>query len=65
MVIARDAPFIWPIMLMSAAAFLSLFLAMRSFIYLVAIRAGHLMRKDAVPNPTLPMMPNWRPSRRV
>ena len=65
MVVARDAPFIWPIMLMSAAAFISFFLAMRSFIYLVAMRTGHLMRKDVMPNPALPAMPNWRPSRRV
>jgi hypothetical protein len=65
MVVARDAPFIWPIMLMSAASFIAFFLAMRSFIYLVAVRAGHLLRKDARPNPALPAMPNWRPSRRV
>lgn len=65
MVIAREAPFTWPIMLMSAASFLSLFLAMRSFIYLVAVRAGHLVRRGMSQNPQLPLMPNWRPSRRV
>jgi hypothetical protein len=65
MVVARDAPFTWPIMLMAAASFISLFLAMRSFIYLVAVRAGHLLRKGTMQNPQLPTMPNWRPSRRV
>ncbi|MEJ7838602.1 MAG: hypothetical protein WKF81_07285 [Thermomicrobiales bacterium] len=65
MVVSRDAPFTWPIKLMAAAAFISLFLAIRSLVYLVAIRAGHLFRRGSTPNPELPMMPNWRPTRRV
>lgn len=65
LVVSRDAPFTWPIMLMAAAAFISLFLATRSLVYLVAIRAGHLFRRGASPNPELPLMPNWRPTRRV
>jgi hypothetical protein len=65
MVVSREAPFTWPIMLMAVAAFISLFLAMRSLIYLVAIRAGHLLRRGTSRNPELPTMPNWRPTRRV
>jgi hypothetical protein len=65
MVVAREAPFTWPIMLMAAASFLALFLAMRSFIYLVGVRAGHLVRRGTMRDPALPTMPNWRPSRRI
>lgn len=66
MVVERDAPFIWPIILMTVGAMIMLFFALRSFAYLVAVRAGHLRRNDDIAlSPPLPRMPNWQPGRRA
>lgn len=64
--VVRDAPFLWPVMLFAAGSIFLLFMAARSFIYLVALRAGHLRRasvKEAWP--ALPLLPDWRPGRRT
>jgi hypothetical protein len=64
--ITRDAPFVWPIILMTVGAIISLFFALRSIAFLFATRAGHLRRKHGPdPGPQLPRMPNWRPERRI
>ncbi len=65
MVVERDAPFVWPVILMTAGAILMLFFALRSFAYLVAVRAGHLRRRGDDPSPPLPAMPHWEPGRRA
>lgn len=65
MVVERDAPFVWPVILMTIGALIMIFYALRSFAYLVAIRAGHLRRRDDDVSPPLPRMPNWQPSRRA
>lgn len=66
MVVERDAPFVWPVILMTVGALIMIFFAVRSFAYLVAIRAGHLRRReDDDFAPQLPRMPNWQPDRRV
>ncbi len=64
--ITRDAPFVWPIILMTVGSIISLFFALRSIGFLFATRAGHLRRKTGPdPGPQLPRMPNWRPERRI
>lgn len=63
MVVERQPPFIWPIMMISASGALVLFLGIRSFITLIAIRAGHLARWENVTQPALPRMPDWAPER--
>lgn len=63
MVVERQPPFIWPIIMVTASGALVLLLGMRSFIYLVAIRAGHLTRWEQVTSPELPRMPDWNPER--
>lgn len=66
MVVARDAPFVWPVIMMTAGAVIMIFFAIRSFAYLIAIRAGHLRRReDDDLMPQLPRMPNWQPGRRA
>lgn len=66
MVVERDAPFVWPVILMTVGATIMLFFALRSFAHVVAVRAGHLRRRDDIDfAPPLPMMPNWQPSRRA
>ncbi|MDQ3541513.1 MAG: hypothetical protein M3440_12585 [Chloroflexota bacterium] len=66
MVVERDAPFVWPVILMTVGALIMIFFAVRSFAYLVAIRAGHLRRReDDDFAPQLPRMPNWQPGRRA
>jgi hypothetical protein len=63
--ITREAPFVWPIILMTVGSIISLFFALRSIAFLFATRAGHLRRKtDPDPGPQLPRLPNWRPDRR-
>lgn len=63
MVVERQPPFIWPIIMVTASGIFVLFLGLRSFIYLVAIRAGHLTRWENVNAPELPRMPDWNPER--
>lgn len=64
--VTRDAPFVWPIILMTVGSIISLFFALRSIAYLFATRAGHLRRRTGPdPGPELPRMPNWRPERRI
>ena len=63
-VVERNPPFVWPIILMTVSALILLFLALRSFAYLVAIKTGHLRRSGLVePLGYLPRMPDWRPGR--
>ena len=64
--ITRDAPFVWPIVLMAVGALISLFFGMRSIAYLFAVRSGLLRRPtDPGVDPTLPQLTNWRPDRRL
>lgn len=63
MVVERQPPFIWPIIMVTASGVLVLLIGLRSFIYLVAIRAGHLTRWENVHSPELPRMPDWVPER--
>jgi len=65
MVVERDAPFVWPVILMTVGAILMLFFALRSVASLVAVRAGHLRRRDDGLSPPFPTMPHWQPSRRA
>ncbi len=63
MVVERQPPFVWPIMMITASGIVVLLIGIRSFIYLVAIRAGHLTRWEHVSSPELPRMPDWVPER--
>jgi hypothetical protein len=65
LVVERDPPFVWPVILLTVSSMLVLFLGLRSFIYLVAIRTGRVRRKADAASPSLPQMPDWRPVRRV
>lgn len=64
-VVERQPPFTWPVILLTMSSMLVLFLGVRSFIYLVAIRSGRLQRKEDAVIPSLPFMPDWRPDRRL
>lgn len=65
LVVEREPPFIWPVMLLTISSMIVLFLGMRSLIYLIAIRSGHLRRRDDIAIPSLPVMPDWQPGRRA
>lgn len=62
-VVEREPPFVWPIILLTTTSLIVLFLGLRSMIYLVAIRSGHLQRREDASVPSLPRMPDWRPVR--
>ena len=64
--VTRDAPFVWPIVLMAVGALISLFFGLRSIAYLFAVRSGLLRRPtDPGVDPILPQLTNWRPDRRL
>lgn len=65
LVVEREPPFTWPVILLTVSAVSVLFLGLRSFIYLVAIRSGHIARREDVASPSLPRMPDWKPDRRL
>ncbi len=65
MVVERDAPFVWPVIMMTVGAIIMLFFALRSFAFLVAVRAGHLRRRDDAIAPPLPRIPSWQSSHRA
>lgn len=63
LVVEREPPFTWPVILLTVSALGVLFLGLRSFAYLVASRAGHVTRREDITTPSLPLMPDWRPER--
>lgn len=65
LVVEREPPFTWPVILLTVTALGVLLLGMRSFVYLVAIRAGHIARREDAASPSLPRMPDWAPDRRI
>jgi hypothetical protein len=65
LVVERDPPFVWPVILLTVSSILVLFMGLRSFIYLVAIRTGRIQRKLDAASPSLPRMPDWRPVRHI
>ena len=65
-VVVRETPFVWPVVLLAGAAAITLFVAIRSLLYLVAMRSGQLQGRAGVDLwPQLPLLPDWRPSRRL
>lgn len=64
LVVEREPPFVWPVILVTVSAMIVVFLGLRSLIYLIAIRSGHLRRRPAA-DPSLPTLSDWRPGRRI
>lgn len=65
LVVEREPPFTWPVILLTVSAVLVLFLGVRSFIYLVAIRSGHIWRREDAAAISLPYMTEWSLDRRL
>jgi len=65
LVVEREPPFVWPVILLTVSSMILLFLGLRSLIYLVAIRSGHLRRRNDASDPILPALPGWKPGRRL
>ncbi len=66
LVVERQQPFVWPVVLLTIGSVIALFFGIRSLILLVGRRSGFLPRpEDDEVWPALPSMPDWRPSRRL
>ncbi len=64
LVVARDAPLMWPVVILAMTALVLLVLAFREVAYVAALRAGYLQRRRGVElRPPLPHLPDWRPAR--
>lgn len=59
-VVEREPPFIWPVILLTISGAAVLFLGVRSLIYLVAIRSGHLRRREDDSILSIPVLPHWQ-----
>jgi hypothetical protein len=65
-VVERQQPFVWPVVLLTAGSLIALFFGIRSLVMLVGRRSGYLPRPDDEESwPALPRMPDWQPSRRM
>lgn len=65
LVVVRNPPLLWPVIVLLTLAALLLMAAFRETIYMVAARAGYLQRRSGADlRPPLPGMPDWRPSTR-
>lgn len=60
--VTRQAPFVWPIVMMAIGALLAFFFGLRSIAFLFATRAGHLRRpgRPALPGSGGLRIPSWR-----
>jgi hypothetical protein len=65
LVVERDPPFTWPVILLTVSAVLVLFLGIRSLIYLVAIRSGHIWRREDEAAISIPFVAEWSLNRRL
>lgn len=65
LVVVRNPPLLWPVIMLLAVAGLLVAAAFRETIYVIAMRAGYLQRRRGVSlRPPLPKMPDWNPSTR-
>jgi hypothetical protein len=65
LVVVRNPPLLWPVIVLLAVSGLLIMAAFRETIYVIAVRAGYLQRRRGVElMPPLPRMPEWRPSSR-
>lgn len=65
LVVERTPAFVWPVIMLTITSMIVLFFGLRSLIYLIAIRSGHMRRKDEAGVPALPRMTDWTPVRRA
>jgi len=65
LVVVRNPPLLWPVIVLLVVAGLLIMAAFRETIYMIAIRAGYLQRRRGIElMPELPRMPEFRPSSR-
>ena len=65
LVVVRNPPLLWPVIVLLAVAGLLIMAAFRETIYLIAIRAGYLQRRGGIElMPPLPRMPDFQRSSR-
>ena len=62
-IIERQQPFVWPVVLITVGSLIALFFGIRSIVILIGHRSGALPRPDDASTPALPSMPNWSPVR--
>jgi hypothetical protein len=63
LVVTREVPFVWPVVTLAVAGALLVLFALRELVYVMAMRAGYLQRREGVElRPPLPVMPDWRPA---
>jgi hypothetical protein len=63
LVVTREVPFVWPVVTLAVAGGSLVLFALRELVYVMAMRAGYLQRRDGVElRPPLPVLPDWRPA---
>jgi hypothetical protein len=63
MVVSRDPPLRWPVVLALASAVALIFIAVRDLVFYLGRYSGSIRRADdADTTPPLPTLPDWRPS---
>ena len=66
LLVEREEPLLWPIVLLVGSGVALLCLGLRELAATIAERTGHRQRRRGVDLwPELPLLPDWRPSRRA
>ena len=65
LVVSREEPLLWPIIVLAVIALLMAMAGLRDLIYVIAMRSGALQRRRGIDlRPPLPQLPDWQPATR-
>ena len=66
LIVSRDPPLMWPVVILVAIAIITVAAGLRDIVYVVALHSRLLQRRSQSGlRPSLPRLPDWRPSQTI